>query len=189
MTTNNNDKGNTMELVAPYFISSVERTAELQKNCLDAALSQFGELIAFNKKLASFVPVPVASVFDVAERTFAKSVEAQKGLIDAAVEQSHAAIKISNDIPDVSKVADQVTALVRKSVEKATAAQKDFADFAATETRNATDAATKQFGLTGTPVATAAETFKKNVAAVVDLQKTMVDMATKPLKADVAKAK
>jgi MarR-like DNA-binding transcriptional regulator SgrR of sgrS sRNA len=190
MSTDNNNKVNTMELVAPYFISSVERTAELQKKCLDTAASQFREWIALNKKLAIFVPAPIASLFDVAERTFEKGVEAQKNLIDVAVEQSQTIVRLSNERqPDFSKVAEEMTAIVRKSVEQATATQKDFTDFAAEETRKASDIVIQQFGLAGTPVAAAADTFKKNIGSMVEMQKTMVDIATKPLKADAAKAK
>jgi hypothetical protein len=187
MSPNQNDATKTLELVAPYFINSVERTAELQKNCLDAVAGQFREWIALNKKLAIFVPAPVASLFDVAERSFEKGVDAQKSLIDVAVEQSKTAVRISTETqPDFSKVADQVTSMVRKSAEQATAVQKDLAAFAAEETRKASDIVIQQFGLAGTP---AADSFKKNLNAVVDLQKTIVDIATKPLKADSAKAK
>jgi len=190
MSTNDNSQGNIVELVAPYFTSSVERTAGLQKESLDASAGQFKELIALTKKLASFSPMPLAYIFDAAERSFVKGVEAQKNLIDVAVENSQTAVRISNGgQPDLSNVAEQLTAMVRKSLGQAVAAQTDFANFAAEETRKASDVVTQQLGLAGTPAAAVADTFKKNLGVMVDMQKAMVDIAAKPLKAETAKAK
>ncbi len=190
MSTTTNSKANPMELVAPYFVSSVERTAELQKTYLDAAAGQFKELLALNKKIAGYSPIPLSYIFDAAERSFDKGVEIQKSLIGVAVEHTQTVVRISSEAqPDLSKVAEQVTSIVRKSVEQATAVQNDVTDFTVEEARKATDAATKQLDLAGTPAADAADTFKKNLGAIVDMQKTIVDAATKPLKASTAKAK
>jgi hypothetical protein len=71
-------------------------------------------------------------------------------------------------------------AIVQQTVEQAVAAQKKALDSSVAQTKAAFETAKKQFGLTGTPVEAAAESFQRGVDSLIETQKELLDIAAKP---------
>jgi len=61
-------------------------------------------------------------------------------------------------------------------------------DFAAQQSKALSEAAKQQFDISGTPAAAAAESFQKGIDVLLEMQKDLLEAATKPLKAAAAKA-
>jgi hypothetical protein len=178
----NND---VVEAFIPLYTKNVERLAELQKKSLDIAAEQNAELIAACKKAFNYIPeTPGLFLFDLVGQTFARFVETQKGAIDLAVEQSHVVAGLAKERGGSAvKVAEGVTALFKQSVEHSVAAQKKALDYYAEQHKSACEAAKKQFRIANNP---AADAFQNGIDALIQTQKTMLDIVSKPFKSIVA---
>jgi hypothetical protein len=169
------EKNEVVETFIPLYTKNVERLAELQKKSLEIAAEQNGELIEACKKAVRFIPeAPGLFLFDLIGQTFDRFVETEKSAIDLAVEQSHAVVGLAKERgASASKVAAGVTALFKQSVEHSVAAQK----------KTAREAARKQFRIPSSP---AAEAFQSGIDALIETQKTMLDIVSKPFKHSAA---
>jgi hypothetical protein len=179
------EKNEVVETFIPLYTKNVERLAELQKKSLEIAAEQNAELIGACKKAFSFIPeTPGLFWFDLAAKTFERFVETQKGAIDLAVEQSKAAVGLAKERgASACKVAEGVTALFKQSVEQSVATQKKALDFYAEQQKAAYETGKKQFGIANNP---AADAFQSGIDALIQTQKTMLDIASKPFKSIVA---
>jgi len=179
------DKNEVVETFIPLYTKNVERLAALQKKSLEIAAEQNAELIDACKKTLRNIPeAPGMFLFDLVGQTFDRFVETQKGAIDLAVEQSHAVVGLAKERgASASKVAEGVTALFKQSVEQSVAAQKKALDYYAEQHKTAVEAAKKQLRIGNNP---AAEAFQTGMDALIETQKTMLDMATKPFKVAAA---
>ena len=178
-------KNDVVEAFIPLYTKNVERLAELQKKSLDIAAEQNAELIAACKKAFNYIPeTPGLFLFDLVGQTFARFVETQKGAIDLAVEQSHVVAGLAKERGGSAvKVAEGVTALFKQSVEHSVAAQKKALDYYAGQHKSACEAAKKQFRIANNP---AADAFQNGIDALIQTQKTMLDIVSKPFKSIVA---
>lgn len=168
-----------VETFVPLYTKNVERLAELQKKSLDIAAEQNAELIGACKKAFSYVPeTPGMFLFDLVGQNFERFVETQKGAIDLAVEQSHVVAGLAKERGGSAvKVAEGVTALFKQSVEYSVAAQKKALDYYSEQHKSACEATKKQFHLANNP---AADAFQTGVDALIQTQKTMLDLFSKP---------
>jgi hypothetical protein len=175
-------KNEVVETFIPLYTKNVERLAELQKKSLDIAAEQNAELIAACKKAFNYIPeTPGLFLFDLVGQTFARFVETQKGAIDLAVEQSHVVAGLAKERGGSAvKVAEGVTALFKQSVEHSVAAQKKALDYYAEQHKTAFETAKKQFRIPDNP---AADAFQTGIDALIQTQKTMLDIVSKPFKA------
>jgi hypothetical protein len=173
-------KNEVVESFIPLYTKNVERLAELQKKALEIAAEQNAELIEVYKKAFRFIPdTPGLFLFDLVGQTFERYVETQKGAIDLAVEQSHALAGLAKERgSSVAKVAEGVTALFQQSVEQSVAAQKKALDYYAEQHKTAYETAKRQFRISNP----AAEAFQSGLDALIETQKAMLDIASKPLK-------
>ena len=178
-------KNGAVEAFIPLYTKNVERLAELQKQSLDIATEQNAELIDACKKAFSYIPeTPGSFLFDLVGQSFNRFVEAQNGAIDLAVEQSHVVAGIAKERgASAAKVAEGVTALFKQSVEYSVAAQKKALDYYAEQHRAACETAKKQFRIANNP---AADAFQNGIDALIQTQKTMLDIVSKPFKSIVA---
>ncbi len=174
-----------VEAFIPLYTKNVERLAELQKKSLDVAAEQNAELIAACKKVSNYVPeTPGLFLFELVGQTFERFVETQKGAIDLAVEQSHVVAGLAKERGvSAAKVAEGVTELFKQSVEQSVAAQKKALDYYAEQHRTACETAKKQFRIPNNP---AADAFQSGIDALIQTQKTMLDIVSKPFKSSVA---
>ena len=174
-----------VETLVPLYTRNVERLAELQKKSLEIAAEQNAELIGACKKAFSFVPeLPGSFLFDLIGQTFERFVETEKGAIDLAVEQSQAVAGLVKERgTSAAKVAEGVTALFKQSVEHSVAEQKKALDYYAEQHKTACETAKKQFRIANNP---AADAFQTGIDALIQTQKTMLDIASKPFKSVVA---
>jgi hypothetical protein len=178
----NND---VVENFIPLYTKNVERLAELQKKSLEIASEQNAELIDACKKAARFIPEnPGLFLFDLVGQSFERFVETQKGAIDLAVEQSHVVAGLAKERGNSAvKVAEGVTALFKQSVEYSVATQKKALDYYSEQHKSACQAAKKQIRIADNP---AADAFQNGIDALIQTQKTMLDIVSKPFKSVVA---
>jgi hypothetical protein len=174
-------KNEVVEAFIPLYTKNVERLAELQKKSLDIAAEQNAELIDACKKAFNYIPeTPGLFLFDLVGQTFERFVETQKGAIDLAVEQSHVVAGLAKERGgSATKVAEGVTALFKQSVEHSVAAQKKALDYYSDLHKTACDTAKKQFRIPDNP---AADAFQSGIDALIQTQKTMLDIVSKPFK-------
>jgi len=174
-----------LENFVPLYVKGIEVIAELQKKTLQIAAQQNAEWAGASKKaLVRFIPASqVNPVFDLAAQAFDTILEGQKGAIDMVLEQNETVVGFAKDgVESVSKLTNGLTTLFQKSVEYSVAMQKKALEFAAEQNKAVYDAASKQFGLSGSPV----ETFQRSLDALMETQKKVLDIASKPLKTTAA---
>jgi hypothetical protein len=178
-------KNDAAEAFIPLYTKNVERLAELQKKSLDIAAEQNGEFVDACKKAFSYIPeAPGSFLFELAGQSFNRFVETQKGAIDLVVEQSHVVAGLAQERANLAgKVAEGVTGLFKQSVEYSVATQKKALDYYAEQHKTACETAKKQFRIPNNP---AADAFQNGVDALIQTQKTMLDIVSKPFKAVVA---
>lgn len=164
----------------PVYTKNVERLAELQKKTLEAAAEQSTELLDAWKKAFRVAPEnPGMFWFDLFGQTFEQFVETQKEAIDLAVEQTQAVAELAKDRGAyVAKATDGVTSLFQQTVDHTVAAQKKGLEFCAEQQKTAYETAKKQFRISN-PFADA---FQSGMDALLETQKTVLDIASKPIK-------
>lgn len=178
-------KNGVAEAFIPLYTKNVERLAELQKKSLDIAAEQNSELVDACKKAFSYIPeTPGSFLFDLVGQSFNRFVETQKGAIDLAVEQSHVVAGLATERTNLAaKVAEGVTGLFKQSVEYSVATQKKALDYYAEQHKTACETAKKQFRIPTNP---AADAFQNGMNALIETQKTMLDIVSKPFKSVAA---
>jgi len=179
-STKTMEKADFTENFLPMYTKSVERLAELQKKTLEMTAQQNTEWMNAWKKASRFAPEnPGMFMFELAGQMFDRFIETQKGAIDMAVEQSHAAAGVAKDRgKSMGKATEGMTGLFQQAMEQSVAAQKKALDFFAEQQKMAYEAAKRQFRFAGNP---AAEAFQCGLDALIETQKAVLDMATKPM--------
>ena len=173
-------KKEVIDNFTPLLTKGVERVAELQKKSLELLAEQHSEVLNTWKKAFNVVPgTPGVFMLDMFGQIFDRYIETQKDAIDLTVEQTHAVAGLAKERGGyVSKVGDGVTAVVQKSMEHSIAAQKKALDSFAEQNKTMYEEAKRQFRFSNTP---ATEAFQSGLDALIETQKTMLDIASKPL--------
>jgi len=168
------------ETFLPLYKKNVERVAELHKKALEVAVDQTAELMEAWKKVFDVVPnTPGLFLFDLFGQTFDRFVETEKGMIDLAIEQSEALFNIAKDRGmSAEKIVDSATTIFQQTVDHSVALHKKTLDHFAEQQKKAYESAKKQFRFM-TP---GAEAFETGIDALIETQKVMLDIASKPLK-------
>jgi hypothetical protein len=169
-----------VENFIPLYTKNVARLADMQKKSLEIASEQNAEFIDTCKKAFHFMPeTPGLFLFDLLGQAFDRVVDTQKGAIELAVEQSHALANLAQERGgSAANVAQGVTALFQQTVEQSVAAQKNALDYYSLQHKTAYETAKRQFRISN-PVA---EAFQTGLDVLIETQKTMLDIASKPLK-------
>jgi hypothetical protein len=164
----------------PLYTRSVQRVAELQKKSLEVAAEQNAELVENGKKAFSFIPeAPVSFWFDLVGQTFERYVETQKETIDLAVEQNNTLTELAQERGALAaKFADGAAGLFQQTLEYSVAKQKKNLEFCAEQQKAAYETVKKQFRIAN-PFADA---FQSGVDLFVETQKTVLDIASRPVK-------
>jgi hypothetical protein len=168
--------GNLPTEFTDLFIKGVQRAAEMQKSSLDAAAQQNAQILESYKQSSQVMP-GAAGMFELAGQAFERYVEAQKTVIDQIVEQTTK--ERSNS---ASKATAEFTRVLQQSVERAVEVQKKAIDLAAQQAKDMSEAGKRQFGISGTPLAAATDSFQRGVDAALESHKEMLDAATRSLK-------
>ena len=173
-------KHEAVENFIPLYTKNVERLADVQKKSLEIISEQNAEFIDTCKKAFHFIPeTPGMFLFDLFGEAFNRVVDTQKGAIDLAVEQSHALANLAQQRGgSAAKVAEGVTALFQQTVESSVAAQKKALDYYSQQHKTVYETAKRQFRISNP----AAEVFQAGLDVLIETQKTMLDVASKPLK-------
>jgi len=177
-------KPEAVENFIPVYTKGVERLAEIQKKTLEIAAEQNAEFLDTWKK--AFIPeTPGLFFFDLIGQTFEKAIETQKGAIELAVEQSKAVAKLAEErTGSASKVAEGVTTLFEEAVQQTVAAQKKAIDYYSEQYKSAYETAKKQFKISN-PFA---EAFQSGLDVLLESQKSLLEIASKPVKRAAAAA-
>lgn len=174
------EKPEVAETFLPLYKKNVERVAELHKKALEIAADQTAEVMDAWKKVFHFVPnTPGLFMFDLFGQTFDRFVETEKGMIDLAIEQGEALFNIAKDRSlSAEKIVDSTTQVFQQTVDHSVALHKETLDHFAEQQKKAYESAKKQFKFM-TP---GAEAFETGIDALIETQKTLLDIASKPLK-------
>ena len=173
-------KHEAVENFIPLYTKNVERLADMQKKSLEIISEQNAEFIDTCKKAFHFIPeTPGMFLFDLFGEAFNRVVDTQKDAIDLAVEQSHALANLAQQRGgSAAKVVEGVTALFQQTVESSVAAQKKALDYYSQQHKTVYETAKRQFRISNP----AAEVFQAGLDVLIETQKTMLDIASKPLK-------
>ncbi len=182
------EKAEVLENFVPLYMKGIEAIAELQKKTLEIAAQQNAEWVGAGKKAVNrYIPAAqVNPVFDLAAQAFDAILEGQKEAIGLVLEQNQTVAGFAKEgLESVSKLTSGLTSLFQKSVEYSVAMQKKSLEFAAEQNKVVYETAARQFGgFAGTPV----ESFQRSWDALVETQKKVLDIASKPLKATATAA-
>jgi hypothetical protein len=178
-------KTEVVETFVPLYEKNVERLAELEKKSLEAVAEQNAEWMEACKKTFRLTPeTPGLFLFDLLGQTFEHFLETQKGIIDLAVEQSHTVAGLAKERGAyATKTLEGVTALFQQTVEHSVAAQQTALDYYAEQHKTVYETAKKQLRFPGSPAAGA---FQSGMDTLIETQKAMLDIASKPLKRSAA---
>jgi hypothetical protein len=178
-------KEEVVEAFVPLYTKNVKRLADLQKQSLETAAEQNNELIEACKKAFPAGPeTPGLFLFDLFGQSFQRFVETQKGVIDLAVEQSHVVAGLAEERGAyVTNAVEGVTSLVKQSVEHSVAAQKKALDYYSEQHKEAWETAKKQFRIPSNP---AVEAVQSGLDILIQTQKAVLDIVSKPFKSEVA---
>jgi hypothetical protein len=174
-----------LENFVPLYMKGIEVIAELQKKSLQIAAQQNADWAGASKKaLVRFIPASqVNPAFDLAAQAFDTILEGQKEAIDMVLEQNQTVAGFAKEgVESVSKLTSGLTVLFQKSVEYSVAVQKKALEFAAEQNKAVYETASKQFGFSGSPV----ESIQRSLDVLMETQKKVLDIASKPLKATTA---
>jgi len=123
----------------------LERVIEASKTSLDLAVEQNAEVLASCKKALNASSMPGSFLFDMAGTVFEGYVTFQKSLLDFTVEQNTAAVEAAHRYShDASKAKEEITHVIRQSVDHAEAAQKTALDLAVKQTKEVSDTVKQQ---------------------------------------------
>jgi len=168
------------DVFAPFYLNSVARVAELQKNSLDVVAEQTSEWIAAWKKAVSYFPVSTPTFFfDIANQAVQTYVETQKGAIDLAVEQAEAVTEIAKERAEAySKITESATAAFQTTVKRSVEAQKKVLEFAGVQNKAIWEATKKQIG--EGPATVIVDSIEQGTNTLIEAQKSILDATTKP---------
>lgn len=177
-------KPEVVESFIPLFAKNVQRIAEVQKKSLEIAAEQNAEFVETCKKAFEFAPETSGLFFfDLFGQACERAIETEKGVIEFSVEQTKAVTEIAKErAGSLAKVAEGVSGLMQESIEQSVAAQKKAIAFCAQQSKTAFEAGKKL--RVSNPFA---EAIQAGFDVLVETQKTVLDIAAKPLsKAAVA---
>ena len=171
---------------ANLFHKGLTKLAEVQKSVLDIFAQQSADAHnAWKQAYRQPSATPALLFMEWAVRGVEKSVDAQKNLLDLSVQQSALVTNATKERADsASKFATNLTDMVQQSTDRMVAAEKVVVDFAAQQNAAVTDLFRRQFGFPeSTPTAMAADSIRRGVDFVLETQKELLDLASKPFKA------
>jgi hypothetical protein len=170
---------------ATLYHQGLEHAVEAGKTSLDLAVKQNTEFVAAIKNALKGTSMPGMFVLDLALQALEGYVTVQKQLLALALEQSSAAIEALKNLgqnPEVDMAAFQA------SLNRSIAAQNTVAEYAAKQTKVVSETIKQQPGIAGTAVETVADSVQRSFDTVLGVQKEMLNIAVKPLKASIARA-
>jgi hypothetical protein len=168
---------------ANLYQKGLEQAVEAGKNALNLSAQQNAELIANVKNALKGVTLPGMFILDLAAQAFAGYITVQVKLMDMALQQSAATIQAMINFGQDGNID---TAAFQASVDRALEAQYTVLDFTAEQT-HAVSASMKE-QLAGTPAENLAETMQRSFDTALGMQKDILNIAVKPLKAAVVRA-
>ncbi len=187
--SNEAQAGQTTASPADIAQKSVEKLVEMQKLMIDMAVQQNAVAMKVVKDALGMVgAAPAAAVVDLARQGVEAFLGAQKGILDLATRQTAVAIGAVKEQGDMaaSKVRSTVADAVKEVSERFLAGQKLVLDFAAKQNEIAVQAINQQAAGPGGQAF--ANSVRQGVDALVETQKQLIDLASKPLKVKTAKA-
>jgi hypothetical protein len=176
-------KAEFTDVITPFCVNSISRTAEFHKNAVSVAAEQTGEWIAACQDVMSHLPMsPPRMFFDLAAEAVQISVETQKSAVDFVVEQTEALAEIAKDRAEAySKVAAGASSAFQATLMRSVEAQKRVLE-SASEQNKATFAATRRRVGDG-PSSVLVDSFERGADTILRTQKSILEATTHPFTA------
>jgi hypothetical protein len=174
------EKTTARDEIAVFFLRGLERSAEIQKQCIDLAVQQNNELFEVWKKAAEKTPgVPQLPMLDVSISAVNRYADIQKSAIDFVVEQSQIwTDALKERASYANKSAESIANVAKQTMESSFAVQKKALGHTAAQTRAVVDAARRQFGIKGPHIDSMTDTFQRGMDTVLEAQKELLDIVT-----------
>ena len=166
----------------------LERAVDATKVVLNLSLQQNADILAAIKKALKGSNLPGLFVLDLAGQAAEGYVAVQKQLLDLALEQSSAALKALQNLNINADLQGDVVAAAQASLDRTLVAQNTVIEFVAKQSKVVSETVKAQPGVAGTAVETLADSMQKGFDTVLGVQKEMLDIAVKPLKAAAVRA-
>lgn len=175
------ERAEAFENFLPVYEKNVERMADLQKKVLEAAAEQTSEILdAWKKAMHLFPNAPGLFYLDLMGQGVEQAVETGKGVIDLYVDQSRSVSGVTRERgASAAKVFESVASLAEQTFEHSVALQKKTYETYAQQSKKAYEMAKKQFRFAGFP---GSDAFEAGLDALMETQKVMLEVASKPLK-------
>jgi len=158
-----NENLDVLESVIGYFTKGFERLAEVQKKALDQATQHNAEFAASWKKQANGFPeIPGIALLDIAN-TIVEQGQAWAGMAKERAAQA-------------AKPIEGGATAVQEAVEQTVSAQKTAIDYSANQAKAAIASTKQLFGLAGTPLEAATESWQRGLDVLVGTQKELLDI-------------
>lgn len=109
------------------FTGAVERVAEMQKECLEAAAQHSAEMMESYKKLVPMAPATPAA-YDLTKQAFDSYIEIQKSMIDLLAERATAFTDIATQCGTPNSIVAELTTKVQESVDRVLAAHNKMVE-------------------------------------------------------------
>jgi hypothetical protein len=170
---------------ATVYNKGLERMVQVQKAALEVAAHQTTDFLEVCKKAVSVVPsMPGMYLFDLAAQAVTKGVEVQKDILDEMLEQNTSIVEFAKSRYEAagSKAPADATHLMQQSLDRIIGMQKSVLDYAAQQNKAFSDAMRQHGGMTGT-MGAAAESMQKGMGTLIDTQKELLEIVSKPMKA------
>ena len=171
------------DVITPYYIDSVGRAGELQKNAVSLAAEQAGEWIgACRDVLSNFPMSPPGLFFDLAAQAVQISAETQKSAVDFVVQQTESMTEMAKERNQAyARVAESATSAFAATITRSVEAQKRVLE-SASEQNRAIFAATRRKVGDG-PGSALVDSFERGADTMVRAQKSMLEATAQPFMA------
>lgn len=170
---------------ATLYQKGLEHAIDVSKVSLNLAIQQNQEMLAAIKNALKGAALPGMFILDLAAQAFAGYVTVQVKLLDLALQQSNASIQVLKNFGQDGNVD---MAELQASLDRSVAAGYTVLDFTAEQTKAVSLSVKQQPGIAGTPAEALADSVQHSFDTALGMQKEMLNIAVKPLKASVARA-
>jgi hypothetical protein len=167
---------------ATLYHKGLERAVEAGKISLDQAVQQNADLVAAIKKALKGTSVPGLFILDLAAEAFEGFVSVQKQLLALGLEQSSAMLAALENY-DQNTAKEDLASAFQATLDRSIAAQNTVTEYAAKQSKAVSETVKQQPGVAGTAVETIADSVQRSFDTVLGVQKEMLNIAVKPLKA------
>jgi hypothetical protein len=168
---------------ANLYQKNLEQAVEASKTALKMSAHQHAEIVAGIKTALKGITLPGMFILDLAAQAVAGYITVQVKLMDMALQQSSATIQAMVNFGQEGSID---TAAIQASLDRALEAQYTVLDFTAEQSHAVSASVKEQFA--GTAAETVADSMQRSFDTALGMQRDILNIAVKPLKAAAVRA-